>query len=298
MADPADDLARLHGLVQPQTLTSRFTNRELARILKDASSEASQRIDALIARGTFSAGVKAEQLRAVRDVIDPLSTQLWNRVGQVTEDGMHAQAKLAADQALDRDWLMGMPGREVASYARVIHYDADVVVRGLMSRRSERFGKTLAERIYANGRRSTAAVGRIVDRALVQQLSARELSRLVRMHYAPNVPGGTSYAAMRLARTEINNAHHATTITLSESKPWVLGYKWNLSGSHPRPDECDELAGDDHDGMGPGIFAQGNAPGRPHPNCLCYLTHIQEPPEVFTKNLLRGDYDRWLRDRT
>lgn len=297
MAEPADDLAKLYGQTQPFILTEKFTHRDLARILKDASKEAEQRIQSLITSGKLGAGLRAEQLRAVREVIDPLSTQLWTQVGQVTELGMFAQAKLAADQALDRDWLNGMPGQAVMQYANQIHYDANVVVHGLVSRRAEGFQHTLSERIYANGKRTTTAVGKIVDRALVQQLSARELARSVRSHFRPDVPGGTSYAAMRLARTEINNAHHFTTIKLSEDRPWVLGYKWNLSSSHPRPDPCDDLAKNDHDGMGPGVFAKGNAPGRPHPNCLCYLTHIQEPVEQFIKNMQTGQYDEWLTDR-
>jgi hypothetical protein len=79
---------------------------------------------------------------------------------------------------------------------------------------------------------------------------------------------------MRLARTELNNAFHLSQIYSFYDRPYILGVKWNLSESHPRPDECNEYAQGDHVGMGSGVFRVQDTPAKPHPNCFCYLTPV------------------------
>jgi len=58
------------------------------------------------------------------------------------------------------------------------------------------------------------------------------------------------YNAMRVARTEIQRAWRRTYVEQAKKLPFVKGIKWNLSGSHPKKDICDEYA------------------------CLCYLTTV------------------------
>lgn len=291
----AEDFGYLQGFVSPVRITEGITGRQMSTILKEASAEASAFISATVDSTSFSTMTRSRQLAAIRAGIDPISTELWTGVGKMTEVGMFTQAQLAADQALDRDFFLGMPGKAITQYARVMHIDAAAGIQSVLSRHTE--GYTLAERIYANGQLTTRQVGRIVDRGLVLQRSAAEIAGQVRGFYRPDVPGGASYAAMRLARTEINNAHHSTTIRMGAQRPWVLGYKWNLSRSHPRPDPCDELATRDDSGLGPGVYKKNDVPSRPHPQCLCYLTHFQEDEEQFMNNILAGDYDNWLEQR-
>lgn len=291
----ADDLAYLQGLVAPVRITEGITNRSMSVLMKEASQEAGSFIKATTSSSSFSSQTRAKQLEVIRAGIDKISTELWTKTGKITEVGMFAQARLAADQALDRDFFMGMPGHAVAQYARHMHIEASAGVQSVLSRRTS--GYTLSERIYANGKATTAQVGRIVERGLLLQESAATIASQTIGFFAPDVPGGASYAAMRLARTEINNAHHATTIRLSESKPWVQGYEWNLSESHPVPDECDDLAEADDYGLGPGRYPKDAAPDRPHPQCLCYLTHVQESEDEFIDSLATGKYDDWLEER-
>lgn len=290
-----EDLAYLQGVAAPLRLTEGITNRQMAKVLKEASAEASAFIDATVGSKSFGTQVRRAQLASIRAGIDPISTELWSRTGKVTEVGMFAQAQLAADQALDRDLLLGMPGQAALQYSRQMHLQANAGVQSILSRRTEGF--KLSDRIYANGKRTTAQVGRIVERGLALQMSAKEIAKATRSHFAPDVPGGSSYAAMRLARTEINNAHHATTIRMSEERPWVVGYHWNLSRSHPRPDPCDELAQADDYRLGAGNYPKGSAPDRPHPQCLCYLSHVQEDDDVFIDKIAGGQYDNWLADK-
>ena len=295
MATTAEALALSHGLTQPQRITEGITGRQVSRILKDAAKEAESLIATNLVKGGVGASVRAAQLKAAMSGIGKLSTELWTGVGKITTVGMFEAAQLAADQAIDRDFLLGMPGIAVLQYADHIHFEARQVVEDLVSRRTAGF--KLQDRIYANGRLGVKQAADVVERGLALQMSAREIAKRVRHLYEPNVPGGQSYAAMRLGRTEINNAHHETSIRMSQSRPWVVGYKWNLSGSHPRPDICNQYAERDHDGLGRGVYAKGNAPSKPHPQCLCYLTHRQEPPEEFMNKLVKGDYDDWLDER-
>jgi len=49
--------------------------------------------------------------------------------------------------------------------------------------------------------------------------------------------------------------------------------------------------------MGEGVYPKDEVPRRPHPQCLCYVTHVQEDDEVFTNKLAKGDYDDYLNER-
>jgi hypothetical protein len=291
----AEDYSYLQGMVHPTRLTEGITNRQMAVLLKEAADEAEQTMLTLVGSESFTSKTRLRQIAAVRAGIQPISTELWTKTGKVTEVGMFTQAQLAADQAMDRDFFLGMPGLAITQYARQMHIDAAAGVQSVLSRRTA--GYTLADRIYANGKATTAQVGRIVDRGLIQQKSARQIAKETKGFFRPDVPGGASYAANRLARTEINNAHHHTTIRMSEARPWVLGYQWNLSRSHPRPDPCDALAEANDYGLGPGKYPKGSAPDRPHPQCLCFLTHIQEDDDAFIDGLVGGKYDSWLEER-
>lgn len=279
-------------LKQPLLITDGLTNRQLSIILKQAADDAAKRIEQNLAKGTFSGQIRAAQLEAVIAGVGPISTELWSEVGKITRSGMYSAAQLAADQSLDLDLLQGMPAVGIIQTVDAMYFSASQVVEDLISRHTS--GVQLADRIYANGKATVQQVGRIVDKALVQQLSAKELAAQVKGFYRPDVPGGASYAASRLARTEINNAHHETTKRLAQERPWMLGLKWNLSGSHPRPDECNDYAEQDTDNLGPGVFKPENAPSKPHPQCLCYLSHVQEDPKVFQQKLAQGDYDSYL----
>lgn len=295
MAMPAEALGREFGLVAPQRITEGITHRQLARVLKDAAAEASAMIEFNVAKlGTVSGVVKQAQLSQAIAGLGAVSTELWTGVGKITRAGMYEAGQLAADQALDLDLFLGMPGNGILQYADLTHFQARQSVEDLISRRTE--GYALSERIYANGKISVKNAGKIVERGLALQRSAAEIAFSVRGHFSPVVPGGVSYAAKRLARTEINNAHHTTTKRLALDKPWVLGMHWNLSRSHPKIDPCDEFA-HGGDGPNPGDYSKPNVPSKPHPQCLCYLTHVQEDPDAFMDKLISGNYDDHLKSK-
>jgi hypothetical protein len=87
---------------------------------------------------------------------------------------------------------------------------------------------------------------------------------------------GVAYAALRLARTEIQAVHHLAAARAYARSPWVGGVHIRLSTSHPKPDICDA-----HAGGGPldgGAYPVGDQPLPPyHPHCLCYQAPMGRP---------------------
>ena len=53
---------------------------------------------------------------------------------------------------------------------------------------------------------------------------------------------GVAYNALRLARNEIQVAHHAATRAIQERQPWIEGENIVLSPVHPVRDICDDVA--------------------------------------------------------
>ena len=135
-----------------------------------------------------------------------------------------------------------------------------------------------------------------IAKGLLRGLSAPELAKVVRDFIHPDVRGGVNYAAMRLARTEINNAFHQTAIRYTREMPWVEGYQWHLSNSHPRTDICNSYANESHGHGGRGLHSKTDVPSKPHPQCLCYVTPVTHDSSVFYKRLRSGAYDRYIRD--
>lgn len=294
MATPASQLAYAQGVLQPVELSEAITRGDLARTLQDAAKEAERLVAANLAKGTVSGATRAKQLQAASQGLGALSSSMWGKVGAMTRAGIYHASELAVNQQIDREFLMGMPFNAIRQYEEAMFFSAYQSAEDIISRRTNGFN--LSERIYRNGQATVMQVGKIIDTGLATQQSAREIAASVRKHFSPSVPGGSSYASMRLARTEINNAHHDTTVRLAEAQPWVLGFKWNLSGSHPKPDICNQYADDDHDNMGAGVFAKGNVPSKPHPQCLCYVTVQQPDREEFLNKLTKGQYDHRLNE--
>lgn len=269
-------------------LLEQIKSRDIAKILEASAKEAEKLVAKNMAKGTFSGALRAQQLQLASVGLGALSSELWDDVSTEMRKGIYAASYLAADQAMDLDLLHGMPVGAIVQYAPQMRFYAAQSAEDLISRKVNNI--PLSEKIYANGKTTVAQVGKVIDKSLALQMSAKEIANQVYKFYSPTVPGGASYAAMRLGRTEINNAHHTTTLRMAEEREWVSGFKWNLSGSHPRPDECNDYAERDN-GFGPGVFAKGTVPMKPHPQCLCYLTAQMPTEKEFINNLINGDYD-------
>lgn len=198
------------------------------------------------------------------------------------EAGLYDQrgilAKLFKDPTQRRQYV------ESAKVTAARNIDA-VITRTLES------AKPLSQNVYRTQALANGQVDRIINRGLAKGDSAANIARDVRSLIDPNTPGGVSYAAKRLGRTEINNAFHAQAIHDAQTNPFVNSMTWNLSKVHESDpgDECEEYAEI-------GQFDVDKVPDKPHPNCRCYVMPDVEPYEDFEQKLVMGQYDSAIDD--
>ena len=99
----------------------------------------------------------------------------------------------------------------------------------------------------------------------------------------PGLAGRGSYAARRLARTEVTRAHGKATIAAAGRNPFTRGVRWTLSAGHKDSDTCDRYASHD-EGLGRGVYPARDVPSYPqHPMERCTLAPapVEDPDEVI-----------------
>lgn len=269
-------------------LNQTITNRELARVLREGADDAAEMARRIGDMTGVGARTRRAQLRIASEGAREISRQLWNTADKQIRTGVFESVDLAVNQVMDLDVLVGMPVESVLGYAEGMRASAGRTAEAIVQRR--RWGYNLSERVVRNQTLATARIHQTIESGLVQRLSARELARNVRGLIRPDTPGGVSYAAMRLARTEINNAYHWAHREHRASRPWIEKVEWELSGSHPKADFCDDLKDD-------GPYQPKEVPDKPHPHCLCYTVPVTPTTEEFIDNLVGGGYDDWIEDQ-
>jgi len=275
--------ALLNAYLRKQVVVDREINRALRATIRSLSTEIT-RLSAISGPG---AALRATQLSLTRDIM-----QGWAKIGTVIETNVLASAADVAkvQQAFDAA-LFGKHGAHISEdFARSQLATARSGMESYISRSHN--GLDLSERVYKNGRKGVKTVENLINQGLLSGKSAREIAASVRRYINPNTPGGMSYAAKRLGRTELNNAFHATSVRMAQEDPFVEGLKWNLSGSHPKPDVCNDYAQHTEGRNGEaGVWKPGNVPAKPHPQCLCYTTPETIGDEEFLRRLKRGEFD-------
>jgi len=287
MAQP-EPLQRFFGAYKP-------TEAEMRQVLDDAAQEAERLIPKLMEKHTTGSTIKAAQLSLILREIRQQQHAMWGDLGGIIRDGME-RASLAAvsgeniiDRYLSRAGL-AMPELQQSLRAQAMRGFRNVLAKGAN-------GIPLSKQVYKTEALANGWIDRQVRKALILQTSAKDLAKQVRQFIDPNVKGGVSFAASRLARTELNNAFHTVAIERSD-EPWAKGVQWHLSGSHPpgppgKPEVCETYARVDH-GLGIGIYDRKKVPAKPHPQCLCYITQEVVSEDEFIDRLLAGDYDEYL----
>lgn len=259
--------------------------------LAAASDSAEAALQALEGKNGIGASVRRAQILGSRGALTKVMNLLYRevgneiRAGQAEAAGEAVKARFADDaDVLER--IISDPAKRSYLRAGMIQA-ADRNVQAMMTRilKTER---TLSERVYHSKALANGQVSRLVNVHLARGSSAADIAKEVRQFILPTSPGGISYSAKRLARTEINNAFHAQSIADSQDRPWILEVKWNLSKSHPVASgcRCEVYARQ-------GTFPVAAVPEKPHPNCLCYTVPQVEDWETFERNLLLGRYDNW-----
>lgn len=264
----------------------RRVDAELNRMLARAARDAQRRMTALeLGPPGIGSRVRQAQLQGVLRAIRELQEQLWlEGIGPLITSNLTdvQNAATRAANFMDDVLFEALPERQAELLRQSIRRQAE---SGLVTEAS-RISAQLSPRVWRNADLASGAIEATIRSGIIQGLSARELATEVRRFIHPSTPGGVSYSAKRLARTELNNAFHQRQIANAQ-KPWVVAAHWNLSGSHPRKDRCDELAsGDEHD-LGRGNYPKTDVPDKPHPQCLCFLTYEMMDEKDFVRNLQR-----------
>jgi len=257
--------------------------RELRQALRDAARQAELQI------GRAGAGLRgARTIQIAKETSDMAFHDLYTRLRSGRADIAGLAGKIAAEADAELFRTAGMSEDFVAAYVRAEATRAAAQVdRALTRITTSRI--PLSEQVYKTRQLTNGLVDRRVNAMLAAGMSQREIAKGVRDLISPNVPGGVSYAALRLGRTEINNAAHASAINRGRSKPWVHGFDWHLSGSHPRTDICNDIE------LG-SPYSKEDVPDKPHPQCLCYVTAASDDEALFQERLLNGDYDAHIDD--
>ena len=282
-------------------LLQRAADRATVDIMQNALRDIDRHLKALEGRSGISASVRRVQLQASRAAILRTLADAWRDLGMY----VRAQATEAAAQAAkasakyDKEFLrrLGLNAAQQAEYQAALEATAREDAKQALNRRVGN-KHSLSERVYDSNALANRAVERKIESALARGLTAKEFAAEMRGFIRPTTPGGVSYSAKRLARTEINNAYHRAQIASVAGKPWVLGLRWNLSSSHPKVDTCDNLASGSSRGMDAGVYKPGETPEKPHPQCLCFLEPVTMSPAEFEKALTSGGFDDWIRQNS
>lgn len=259
-------------------------------ILLQGAEDARNKLIALDFEKSFSSGVRAAQVRLAMNEMRIIHAQIFGDMIPVIRDGHKEAAGIASDglSTIDKRYLEAIFVTK-ANAADFVESQKRMAQAGVASAisRVTKSDKPLSARVYRSRSLANQWVQRLVTSSILRGDSSRDLATAVTGHILPNTPGGTSYAAMRLGRTELNNAFHATAITQAEDRPWIDSMEWNLSSTH-KTQKCKcELYRQVR------FFPIGNVPEKPHPQCRCFVTPVLEPFDTFLMKYQAGYYRDW-----
>lgn len=272
----------------------RLADQEVLALLWRSYRDIDRMLRILEKKPSISAMVRAEQLRMIQREMLKQQAIIYRNLGDIIRARrLEAAARASRLGSAIDDVLFGAAGdtEQARSLKRSLAASSQQSVDVAIARMTVS-SIPLAQRIYRDQVWMQGRVQRSINSALARGLSAREFAKEARGWFRPDVPGGTRYAAFRLARTEINNAFHATSVMQADEKPWIEKMGWHLSHSHPKADTCDIYAKGGPGGDG--IYRVRDVPRKPHPQCFCYITPVSPDEDEFLDNLVKGRYDTYL----
>lgn len=278
-----------------QLATTQAAERDVLRVLEQARRDIRLQLRGLD-KDTISHRLRVQQIRHIQAIIAREQARIWRDLGQIIRARrLEAAARVITLGAEFDTFLFRQIGGLHASksdIARLIATEERTVASSMDRMMARVLGQSyhpLSDKVYTSRAWIDGVLDRKVSSALARGLSAREFAAELSGYIDPLTPGGIRFASMRLARSEINNAAHAVAINNSQGKPWISGMQWSLSASHPKPDECDDLA--DGGVGGNGVYDVDKVPAKPHPQCFCIVTPVSVSDSQFLTNLLGGYYD-------
>lgn len=278
----------------PYLSLQKSSEKRIKSVFNSAAEDAMKQVSALSKSSQFSAGVRTAQLRIVLDELSPIMKEAFDATLPVIRDDQKDAAVLAVTALgkTDRDFLKAAfsdSGISPSAYLAGERQAARLNVISAISSITKSDYK-LSKYVYGSNALAKGWLKNKVAAAILRGTSAQEIARIARDSIRGDVPGGVSYAALRLGRTELNNAFHATAITLSQDRPWISSMAWNLSSVHShnpnRTEICEEYAEKE--------WPVTAVPPKPHPQCRCYVTPTLVPYEQFLQDLTNDKYRSWI----
>lgn len=167
-----------------------------------------------------------------------------------------------------------------------------------MLARTRRDGLKISDRVWRTGEKVRNKVMQLVEDAVVRGEDARVTAKKIQQYMQPGIAKAhkaevakrlgiskdVSYQAMRLTRTEMNNAFYEGMVAANHSSPGYQGIYWRLSAQHVIPDICTDMANDMSYGK-LGFYPKDKEPVRPHPQCMCTPIPAYENPKQFVQRL-------------
>lgn len=295
--EPSDDYSTLRRRFYGRFITVQNNiEAEVREILHRGSKDADKEIRRLMINPDWETGVRTAQIRMAKNEIHNVLKDMFNEVIPVITKGHRAVAQSAIEALADTDRkylkevLRDSGTNAVDQLIRSQKHSAMLSVTHAISRITKS-RQPLSSRVYKTRALANGWIDRTLTSSIMRGDSAQQIAYAIRGNIRPDTPGGVSYAAMRLARTEINNAFHATTITYSQDRPWIESMAWNLSATHipaqtgVHIEICDIYAAK--------TWHVDNVPPKPHPQCRCFVTPKLIPFEVFLQQLKAGQYRDW-----
>lgn len=274
----------------------RAADRAIAVALEEAAQDAETAVREIAGKTGIGAATRRSQLVGGRGAISEILLEFFDRLKGIISDHQIMASKAAVESSLNWDAqilaIIEPNAKKRAVLRASLKQTADSNVQAMITR-VLKTKQPLSKQVYGTHADTKSRLNRLINSSIARGDSADQMAKKVREFVSPNTPGGVTYAARRLARTEINNAFHARSIDVNSSKPWVHSFKWNLSRAHkknPR-DKCELYALTS-------LFAVGSVPGKPHPQCLCYITPEAISLESIIEQSRRGVYDQWLAEHT
>jgi hypothetical protein len=281
----AEPLASLINTIQ-------LTDVEIRHVSRNAAAEAERIVRSLEGSTGVGARVRSAQVSLAK-----LQVEYWGDVNDAVRVGIGDAFDASTEmQALFDRRLTTAAGISPQYWKQSMLAQSRAGIDAFIAR--EEFNYKLSDRVYRNRALSQGTVKRTIDNGLLLGKGPYEIAKDVKRFIDPATPGGASYAAMRLGRSEVNNAFHTNSVKGYQNTPWVARVKWNMSSSHGKADECNEYAEDLHwPTWGPGEYPPMDVPPKPHPNCLCYTTPVADDLETYVKNFHEGKYDDYINEQ-
>lgn len=278
-----------HPALAAQIKVQTLTDIEVRKVMRDAAAEADRIVRSMDGKGGVGSKVRSSQI-----ALNKVQVEAWGSVHSATKigigDGFDEVSKL---QALADEKLFRAAGIDSYAWRQSMLATSREGIANFTSRKE--FNYTLSKKVYRNQSLSQGYVERTINNGLLLGKSAREIASDVKKYIDPSTPGGASYAAQRLARTEVQTAMHTQSVKQYIDTPWINVVQWHLSGSHERPDECNQYAEDvTFRGGQAGQWRPDDVPAKPHPNCLCFTEGVADDLDKYAKDFKAGKYDSYI----